>query len=186
MTKLWFFIGMENYFTPLFIGEYWACRNELMRSLYFEDLSFCFVPNEYFNIFNSLISFSKIILKMCFTLAFIKIAFRLFLFDLCNVDPFIFIETLFGDSKYIILKNPIMLALARDGLESWWLLYSPLLIVFEFVIIWGDGLVKLRCLYGDEYFFDIFGIGVWNGVRVVEFKYRIGDHFYTRWSRKFS
>lgn len=103
MSKLTFFISVEDYFTSFFVDKTWTSRNKIIFCLNSKNLSFLFIPYKYFGQFDIIISLTKIILIYFFSLTFIKIAFCFFFFYLSNIYPSILILTKFCFTKNIIL-----------------------------------------------------------------------------------
>ena len=184
VPKLTLFVSMENYLVSLVIWKYRACWNQLFWCLYSEHLFFPLVPHKNLRILYPLICLSKIILKMSFALTLHKITLCFLFFNLCNVNPSVFIITELWNSKNIILENFIVFSLNRNGIKAVVLLNSTFLIVSKF---FAEGLefgTNLDLIDGKENLFRVFWIGVWSAEGVIEFEKRFGNHFDSGRSRE--
>lgn len=131
MAELCLLVSMEYDFIALLVGKYWTCWDQVFWCLNFENLPFLLVPYKNLGILDTFVGLSKVVLKVSLALAFDKIAFNLFLFDLSDVDPSVFIGTEPGNAKDIILQKFVMLSFNTDGIKASAFLNSAFFIIFQ-------------------------------------------------------
>lgn len=177
MPELRLFVPVEYYFGTLFVRKNRAGRNQIFCSLDPKYLSFLLVPDENLRVLYSLVSLSKIVLKMSFPLALHKVTFPLLLFDLGHIHPPVLIRAEPRDSKDIILEDLVMLTLNTDRVEPCTLLNPAFFIVLELFRDRLQLVSGINLIDRQKYLFLIFRIGIRGTKSVTKLEKRVGDHF---------
>jgi hypothetical protein len=129
MSEFGLFVCMEHYFVARRITEGrtgWNQATVCFNAVY---LPLLFIPDEDLGIPDFIVCLAEVMLVNLFALSFQKVTFRFLLLDLSHINPSILVLAQSSLTKYIILKNLLVLLRYHYGVKSPHLLDSALLVI---------------------------------------------------------